>query len=299
MAKTKSPWDSGKPRIDEFAPTPPRSPRLYRARIYVRPQTPMAASAEALIAEYASAPTPSSPPPSPLTPLSSLLLQITSPPLLLPSPPTHTSPTYAEAPLGYRAAMIRSRAASSLPLPAPSPPMLLPSTTRRDDLPEADIPLRERACFTAPTGRFEVTESSSAAAARQTGHTLAHRVNYGFIDAMDASICASESRVITAVGEVNERVTNLAITQRQETHELQHEAADARRAWAHSESRSLAMEAQIKDLQRDVDVLQRQRIRDKDRLTSRIQHEHNMFRKLVRTTEAGPQDRPTDAGSSC
>nr|GFB97116.1 hypothetical protein [Tanacetum cinerariifolium] len=35
------------------------------------------------------------------------------------SPPTHTSPTYAEAPLGYRAAMIRSRAAS-LPL-VPSP----------------------------------------------------------------------------------------------------------------------------------------------------------------------------------
>ncbi|GJZ80778.1 hypothetical protein Tco_0645772 [Tanacetum coccineum] len=33
---------------------------------------------------------------------------------------THTSPTYAEAPLGYREAMIRSSAASPLPLPAPS-----------------------------------------------------------------------------------------------------------------------------------------------------------------------------------
>nr|GFB41067.1 hypothetical protein [Tanacetum cinerariifolium]GFB41094.1 hypothetical protein [Tanacetum cinerariifolium] len=113
----------------------------------------MVASAEVLITEYASAPTPPSVPPSPPTPLSSLLLQIPSQPLPLPlpSPPTHTSPTYAEAPLGYKAAMIRSRAASPLPLHAPSPPLLLPSTTHRDDLPEADIPFQKRACFTAPT----------------------------------------------------------------------------------------------------------------------------------------------------
>ncbi|GJV57236.1 hypothetical protein Tco_1458241 [Tanacetum coccineum] len=34
------------------------------------------------------------------------------------STPTHTSPTYAEAPLGYRAAMIRSRATSPSPVPS-------------------------------------------------------------------------------------------------------------------------------------------------------------------------------------
>ncbi|GJR13659.1 hypothetical protein Tco_0796311, partial [Tanacetum coccineum] len=61
--------------------------------------------------------------------------------------------------------------------------------------------------------RFEVGESSSAAAARQAGHTLAHRVDYGFIDTMDTSIYASESRVMTAIGEVNDRVTDLATTQ--------------------------------------------------------------------------------------
>ncbi|GJS57974.1 hypothetical protein Tco_0652758 [Tanacetum coccineum] len=167
--------------------------------------------------------------------------------------------------------------------------------------------ISKRARFTTPSGRFEVGESLSTAAARQTGHTLAHRVDYGFIDTMDASIRASESRAMTAVGEVNKRVTDLAITQRQETHELQvrcedaqddrallraqvslltrerryfrsmassyeREAADARRAWAHSKSRSQAMEAQIRALQRDVD--------------------------LVRTAEAGPQDGPADAGSS-
>ncbi|GJS51904.1 hypothetical protein Tco_0625266 [Tanacetum coccineum] len=210
--------------------------------------------------------------------------------------------------------MIRSKDASPSthhPLEIPSPPLLLPSTTHRYDLLKEDMSLRKRARFIAPTGRFEVRESSSAGAARQSGHTLAHRVDYGFIDTMDASIRASESRVMTDVGEVNKRVTNLAITQRQETHELQRryfrsmassyerEAVDARRAWAHFESRSQAMEAQIRALQRDVDVLQRQRIRDEDRLTSHIQHEHNMFRELVRTAEAGPQDGPADAGSNC
>ncbi|GJT67257.1 hypothetical protein Tco_1018737, partial [Tanacetum coccineum] len=73
-----------------------------------------------------SAPTP---PPSPLSPLSSPLPRI-------PSPPTHTSPTYAKAPLGYKAAM-------------------------------ADMPLRKRARFSAPASGFEVRESSAAAAARQ------------------------------------------------------------------------------------------------------------------------------------
>ncbi|GJY68305.1 hypothetical protein Tco_0471287, partial [Tanacetum coccineum] len=236
---------------DESAPIPP-SPRLCRARI-----------------------------------------SIPSPPLPLLSPPIHTSPTYAEEPLGYRAIMTQWRAASPFthhPSEIPLPPLLLPYTTRRDDLTEADMPLQKRARFTAPTGRFDVGESSSAAFARQTGHTLAKRVDYGFINTVDASIRASESRAITAVGEVNERVTDLATTQRQETHELlvccedaqddrallraqvslltrerryfrsmassyKREAADACRAWAHSESRSQSIEAQIRALKRDVDKM--------------------------------------------
>ncbi|GJU94427.1 putative reverse transcriptase domain-containing protein [Tanacetum coccineum] len=74
--------------------------------------------------------------------------------------------------------------------------------------------------FTAPTLRFEVGESSTAAAAGQTGHTLARRVDYEFINTLDASIRASEGRVMTTVGEVNERVTDLASTQRHDAHEL-------------------------------------------------------------------------------
>ncbi|GKF01568.1 hypothetical protein Tco_0028491, partial [Tanacetum coccineum] len=127
--------------------------------------------------------------------------------------------SYADAPLGYRAAMIRSRAAL--------PSLLLPSTAYRDDIPEADMLLRKRARFTTPDSRFEVGESSAAAATRQAGHTLSHRVDYGFVDTVDARIHASESRAMTAIGEVNDKVTDLATTQRQDAHELQVRCEDA------------------------------------------------------------------------
>ncbi|GJT02280.1 hypothetical protein Tco_0823449 [Tanacetum coccineum] len=86
-----------------------------------------------------------------------------SPPLPLPSPLT-TSPIDVRAPLGYRAAGIRLRAAS--------PPLLLPSTSYRTDIPEAEMPPWKRACFTTPTHRLEVGESSAAGAARQPRPTL-------------------------------------------------------------------------------------------------------------------------------
>ncbi|GJU43234.1 hypothetical protein Tco_1200500 [Tanacetum coccineum] len=296
------------------------------------------------IIPYASAPTPPSPPPSPLSPLSSLLLRIPSPPLLL--PPLHTSPTYARALLGYRAAMVQLRVASP-PLPVPSPPLLLPSADRRSDIPEDDMPSRKRLCITAPASRFEVGESSKAAAARQTGHTLAHRADYGFIDTLDASIRASEGRVMTIVGEVNERVTYLATTQRQDAHEFyvrhedaqddrallraqiflltrerqyfrfmslsyEREAIYARQVWSRSEDMSMALEAliraqkdritsleaQTRALQRDVSVLQRQRIDNGDRLTMHIQQEHGRHRELERSRDVERQDGPTDVGST-
>ncbi|GKE73566.1 hypothetical protein Tco_1535607, partial [Tanacetum coccineum] len=92
---------------DESAPTPVPSPRRRTTRMSIQAQIPMLATAEALIAEYASVPTPPSPPPSLLSPLSSPLPQIPSPPL-----PLTTSPTYVEAPLGYKAVGIRLRATS-------------------------------------------------------------------------------------------------------------------------------------------------------------------------------------------
>ncbi|GKD38825.1 hypothetical protein Tco_1259032 [Tanacetum coccineum] len=121
---------------------------------------------------------------------SSKITQIPSSPLPVPSPPI-TSPIYTEAPLGYKAAEIRLRATSPLPLSAPS-------TSRIVDILKADIPPRKRLLLTGPTPRFEVRESS-AAAARQPRSTVARAVDYSFLDIMDASIQASERRTMAAI----------------------------------------------------------------------------------------------------
>ncbi|GKD65509.1 hypothetical protein Tco_1307617, partial [Tanacetum coccineum] len=133
-----------------------------------------------------SAGTPPPPPISPRTKIPSPPLPVLSPPLPLSSSPTHTSPTYADALLGYKAAMIQSRATS--PPLVPSPPLFLPYSDRRNDILETDMPFRKRLCLTVPASRFKVRESSTVAAARQTRHTLAHRVDYRFVDIVDASI---------------------------------------------------------------------------------------------------------------
>ncbi|GJX74350.1 hypothetical protein Tco_0312945, partial [Tanacetum coccineum] len=217
--------------MDESAPTP-RSPqtkvpfaqtRLRRARKTVRLEPPMSPSMEARIAEYAAAPTPPSPPPSPLSPWSSLLPHIPSPPL--PPPPSllHLPPPVP----------------TSLPLPSsPLPPLptslfIPPPVDRIEDIPEAELPPHKRLCLTAPTSRYEVGESSTAAP-RPTG---GHRTDYGFIDTTDAKIRCQRAEEVgygirdvwvdptEAVEEVapmtlegvNARVTELVAVQEQNT----------------------------------------------------------------------------------
>ncbi|GKE87867.1 hypothetical protein Tco_1565342 [Tanacetum coccineum] len=146
------------------------------------------------------------PPPSPLTPLSSPLPQIPSPPLL--------------------------------PIPAPisSPPVLLPPTDRRADIPEVCLPPRKRLCSTQGP-RYEVGESSSAAAARPT---RGRRANYGFVGTMDTEIRRQRAEevgyriryvwvdrreVVEEVapmtrGGINTRVTDLAAVQEQDTQDI-------------------------------------------------------------------------------
>nr|GEU55913.1 hypothetical protein [Tanacetum cinerariifolium] len=119
---------------------------------------------------------------------------ISSPPLrvsslLLPLPsPLTTSPTDVEAPLGYRALKIRIRA-------------LLPSTSHRTDILEAEMPPRKTACLTTLTFRFEVEESSAAAAARLPGLDvvvtdatarclMSREVGYGITDTWDEIVKA-------------------------------------------------------------------------------------------------------------
>ncbi|GKC23630.1 hypothetical protein Tco_1025780 [Tanacetum coccineum] len=267
-------------KTDEFASTPPSptSPQIEEvARLLALP----------------------TPPPSPLTPLSSLLPQIpspplpvSSPPLPLPSPPT-TSPTYAEAPLGYRAARIRMRAAS--------PPLLLASTSHSIDIPKAEMPPRKRALFTNPASRFEVGESSAASAARHPGPTLeadlrqdkVRDMGYGITDTWDEIVEAMQEIVPTTLKGVNQRVVELATTVRQDIDEfyvrfkdaqddraflrarvntlfrdrsyhrrttmlLDREATYARKAWAGYEDKSAAIEAHVRKLEAQVTTLMAQ-----------------------------------------
>ncbi|GJU87760.1 hypothetical protein Tco_1295306 [Tanacetum coccineum] len=177
---------------DESAATPPPHPAYRVARILAIP----------------------TPPPSPLSLWSSPLPQIPSPPLpQISSPPlpvsspvpvlSPSSPASPICPLGYQAAMIwlRVEAAStshSLPLPPPiilshtrpdapssgTPPMHLLSTDRRADRPEVTLPPRKRLGI-ALGPRYEVGESSSAAAARPARGL---RADYGFVATMDREI---------------------------------------------------------------------------------------------------------------
>ncbi|GKF15504.1 hypothetical protein Tco_0056966, partial [Tanacetum coccineum] len=170
--------------IDEAAPTPVPSPRRHTARMSVRPQTPIPLPSE---------------------------VEIPSP------PPTVDSPTYAKAPLGYRAARIRMRALSPplllpsslyLPPPVPTsspplPPLLAllyipPPVDCREDIPEAELPPCKRLCLTAPTSRFEIKRQR------------AERVGYGIKDVwVDPTEAVKEVAPTTLEG-VNARAVELA-----------------------------------------------------------------------------------------
>nr|GEW87792.1 putative reverse transcriptase domain, ribonuclease H-like domain, aspartic peptidase domain protein [Tanacetum cinerariifolium] len=67
--------------------------------------------------------------------------------------------------------------------PPPLPAYL--TIARITDIPKANIPHWKRLCLTAPTPKFEVGESLTAAAAKQHGLGVAHTTNYGFVDMVD------------------------------------------------------------------------------------------------------------------
>ncbi|GKA63190.1 hypothetical protein Tco_0762796 [Tanacetum coccineum] len=207
---------------DESAATPPSPPHpTYRvtARMSIRPQAPTPFLSEEDAERFLALPTP---PLSPLSPYSSPLPQIPSPPLPIPSPPPN-SPTYIEAPLGFRAAGIRQRDTP-------------PSPVHETEIPEICLPLRKRPCRTAPTPRYEVRESSAAGAARQDGPAVARADLYGFVDMVDAAlgrlmsselgygitdtwddlVGAIQEIAPTTLEGVNQRVTELVATVDQE-----------------------------------------------------------------------------------
>ncbi|GKE63706.1 hypothetical protein Tco_1514073, partial [Tanacetum coccineum] len=182
---------------DKSAPTP-RSPqtrvpfsqtRLCRAWKTVRLKPPMSAPMEARIAEHAAT--------------------------LIPP----TNPTYDQAPLGHRAAMI----------------------CMRDDIPKEDMPPRRRFVLIAPPPGCDVAESSAAATAAR-----APRGQYDFVNAVEAgqglirshghdtrtisraadraedvgyvrALQTSKHRMMTSIKEVNLRVSYQEQVNRQES----------------------------------------------------------------------------------
>ncbi|GJU54427.1 hypothetical protein Tco_1228141 [Tanacetum coccineum] len=140
---------------DESAATPPSPPYLtYRvtARMSIRPQAPVPFLSEEDAERFLALPTP---------------------PLPIPSPPPN-SPTYIEAPLGFRAAGIRQRDTP-------------PSPIHETKIPEICLPLCKRSCRTAPTPGYEVGESSVAGAVRQDGPAVVRADLYGSVDMVDAA----------------------------------------------------------------------------------------------------------------
>ncbi|GJZ17518.1 hypothetical protein Tco_0553641 [Tanacetum coccineum] len=175
---------------------------------------------------------------------------------------------------------------------AASPPLLLPSTSHRTNIPEAEIPPRKRACLTTPALGLEIEDSLAAGAARQPGTTLeaglrrdrVMETGYGITDTWDEIVEAMLEVAPTTLEGVNQRVTKLATTVRQENEEsqvrfedaqdnrvylraqvntlfrdrpyhrhtamiLDREAMYARLAWTSFEDRSAAIEAHVRTLE--------------------------------------------------
>ncbi|GJZ66139.1 putative reverse transcriptase domain-containing protein [Tanacetum coccineum] len=177
---------------DKSAATPPPHP-AYRvtARISIRDKPPTPFWSDTKVVRLLAIPTS---PPSPLSPCSSPLPYIPSlllPPILSPLPVSSTPPASPTYLLGYKAAMIRLRAEAP---------------------PEVCLPPRKRLCF-AFGPRYEVRESSSAAAARPTG---GFRADYGFVATMDREIRRDLERDV----ESGRRMTEFATRVRQDTDEI-------------------------------------------------------------------------------
>ncbi|GKG17727.1 hypothetical protein Tco_0372025, partial [Tanacetum coccineum] len=76
--------------------------------------------------------------------------------------------------------------------PTSSPPLLLPSVSRMEDRPEVTLPPQKRLCITLGP-RYEVGESSSAAAARPARGL---KVDYNFVATMDREIRRDPEREV-------------------------------------------------------------------------------------------------------
>ncbi|GJT70648.1 putative reverse transcriptase domain-containing protein [Tanacetum coccineum] len=202
---------------DEAAPTSVPSPRRQTARMSIRPQTPIPLPSEAEVERLLALPIS---PPSLLTPLSSPLPQIPSPPLLPPPSSLHLPPLVP----------------TSLPLPLSTLPPLpaslfIPPVDRKEDTLEAELPPRKRLCLTAPGPRYEITESQG--------------VGYVIRDVWVDPTEAVEEVAPTTLEGVNDKVTELAAVQEQDSQDIYAEALVSREAWVHSIRLSMAVHYEL------------------------------------------------------
>ncbi|GKB79246.1 hypothetical protein Tco_0946141 [Tanacetum coccineum] len=188
---------------------------------------------------------------------------------------------------------------------APTPPSPPRSPQTKTDIPEAEMSPRKRACFTTPSSRFEVGESSAAGAMRQLGPTLeadlrrdrVREMGYGIIDTWD-EIDTDEFyvRFEDAQDErafLRARVNTLFRDKpyyRRTAILLNREATYARREWASFEDRSAAIETHVRTLEAHVATLMAH--------TSSLQTQLTTSLGRIETLEdrdLEPQDEPAEA----
>ncbi|GKA50855.1 hypothetical protein Tco_0744051 [Tanacetum coccineum] len=137
----------------------------------------------------------------------------------------------------------------------PLPPFFL--SPRIADIPEADTPPQKRLLLTTPRPSCEVGESSAAAAARQPGPTMAHRVDYSLVDTMETRFRDTERRMMTALEMVNMRKDRAAVRAeievlRRERLAYEQESIQTRQDLARSEAHCRALEARVTVLETEV-----------------------------------------------
>ncbi|GJR11835.1 putative reverse transcriptase domain-containing protein [Tanacetum coccineum] len=223
-ASPLSPWSSSPPQIPfPLSPPPPvltapppspiRSLGYRAATIRMRAEAAATSHSLPLPPPFILSPTrPDAPPPLPTSAPTSFRIAgagtyISTTTILFIS--TYLTPH-------TRAAMRQMRVAApstyhSL-LPSGTPlllhiPLPAPSTSRRADIPEADMLPRKRLLLTTPRPGCEVGESSAAAAARQSGPTMARRVDCISVDTIETRVRDTERRMIAALEVVNSRVS--------------------------------------------------------------------------------------------
>ncbi|GJW70627.1 hypothetical protein Tco_0127544 [Tanacetum coccineum] len=201
---------------------------------------------------------------------------------------------------------------TSSPLPSPSLPPLpaslfIPSPVdRRKDIPEAELPPHKRLCLTTSTSRYEVGESSTAAARPMGGH----RANYRFISTLDAETRRQRAEEVgydirdvwvdpteavqevapTTLEGVNDRVIKLVGVLEEDTQDIYAVIKDvssgdcaideaggliSREAWAYSVGLSSAVHQDLQAYRTHTQI-QDHRIASQEALTATLVAQNNM-----------------------